>query len=127
MRACQPVLDGYVERQGVKVHYEVFGAGEPTVMLLPTWSIIHARHWKLQVPDLARRHQVVAFDGRAGPSSINTTGATTTRTSSSSALPRRLPAGPLPRGPADGLRRHRPRRHRPGDRGRDRPPGRRPA
>jgi pimeloyl-ACP methyl ester carboxylesterase/predicted glycosyltransferase len=64
MRACQPVRDGYVERRGVKVHYEVFGAGEPTVVLLPTWSIIHSRHWKLQVPDLARRHRVVTFDGR---------------------------------------------------------------
>jgi pimeloyl-ACP methyl ester carboxylesterase/predicted glycosyltransferase len=64
MRACQPVSEGYVERRGVKVHYEVFGSGGPTVMLLPTWSIIHARHWKLQVPDLARRHRVVAFDGR---------------------------------------------------------------
>src|SRR6266542_2523982 len=52
------------ERQGVKVYYEVFGAGEPTVVLLPTWSIIHSRHWKLQVPDLARRHRVVTFDGR---------------------------------------------------------------
>jgi pimeloyl-ACP methyl ester carboxylesterase/predicted glycosyltransferase len=64
MRACQPVRDGYVERDGVKVHYELFGAGEPTVLLLPTWSIIHSRHWKLQVPDLARRHRVVTFDGR---------------------------------------------------------------
>src|SRR6266508_3879961 len=64
MRACQPIPDGYVERQGVKVYYEVFGAGEPTVVLLPTWSIIHSRHWKLQVPDLARRHRVVTFDGR---------------------------------------------------------------
>jgi pimeloyl-ACP methyl ester carboxylesterase len=64
MRACQPSVDGYVERDGVKVHYEVFGAGEPTVVLLPTWSIIHSRHWKLQVPDLARRHRVVTFDGR---------------------------------------------------------------
>ena len=44
MRACQPVVDGYVERDGVKVHYELFGAGEPTVLLLPTWSIIHSRH-----------------------------------------------------------------------------------
>ena len=44
MRACQPILDVYVERQGVKVYYEVFGAGEPTVVLLPTWSIIHSRH-----------------------------------------------------------------------------------
>jgi pimeloyl-ACP methyl ester carboxylesterase/predicted glycosyltransferase len=64
MRACQPSRDGYVERDGVKVHYEVFGDGDPTVVLLPTWSIIHSRHWKLQVPDLARRHRVVTFDGR---------------------------------------------------------------
>src|SRR6266508_606141 len=80
MRACQPSRDGYVARDGVKVHYEVFGAGEPTVMLLPTWSIIHSRHWKLQVPDLARRHRVITFDGRgnglsdrpAGPEAYRT-------------------------------------------------------
>src|SRR6266566_1822155 len=64
MRACQPVGDGYVERGGVKLHYEVFGTGEPAVVLLPTWSIIHSRHWKMQVPDLARRRRVVTFDGR---------------------------------------------------------------
>jgi hypothetical protein len=40
MRACQPSHDGYVDRDGVKVHYEVFGTGDPTVMPLPTWSII---------------------------------------------------------------------------------------
>ena len=56
--------DGYVERDGVKVHYEVFGAGEPTVLLLPTWSIIHSRHWKMQIPYLARHCRVVTFDGR---------------------------------------------------------------
>ena len=80
MRACQPSRDGYVARDRVKVHYEVFGAGEPTVMLLPTWSIIHSRHWKLQVPDLARRHRVITFDGRgnglsdrpAGPEAYRT-------------------------------------------------------
>jgi hypothetical protein len=54
MRACQPSRDGYVERDGVKVHYEVYGDGEPTVLLLPTWSIIHSRHWKMQIPYLAR-------------------------------------------------------------------------
>jgi pimeloyl-ACP methyl ester carboxylesterase len=64
MRACQPVADGYVERDGVKVHYELFGAGEPTVLLLPTWSIIHSRHWKMQIPYLARHCRVVTFDGR---------------------------------------------------------------
>jgi len=64
MRACQPVADGYVERDGVKVHFELFGAGEPTVLLLPTWSIIHSRHWKMQVPYLARHCRVLTFDGR---------------------------------------------------------------
>ena len=64
MRACQPVVDGYVERDGVKVFYEVFGQGEPTVLLLPTWSIVHSRVWKLQVPYLARHHRVLTLDGR---------------------------------------------------------------
>src|SRR5215831_11905681 len=64
MRACQPVSDGYVERDGVKVYYEVHGAGEPTVLLLPTWSIVHSRHWKMQIPYLARHCRVVTFDGR---------------------------------------------------------------
>ncbi|HMG28616.1 MAG TPA: alpha/beta fold hydrolase [Jiangellaceae bacterium] len=64
MRACQPRSDGYVERDGVKIHYEVFGAGEPTVLLLPTWSIIHSRHWKMQIPYLARHCRVLTFDGR---------------------------------------------------------------
>ena len=64
MRACQPVSDGYVERDGVKIHYEVYGEGEPTVLLMPTWSIIHSRHWKMQIPYLARHCRVLTFDGR---------------------------------------------------------------
>ena len=69
MRACQPIRDGYIKRDDVTVHYEVFGAGEPTVLLLPTWSIIHSRHWKMQVPYLARHCQVVTFDGRGNGAS----------------------------------------------------------
>ncbi len=64
MRARYPDDEGFVERDGVKVFYEVFGGGEPTVLLLPTWSIVHSRVWKMQVPFLARRHRVVTFDGR---------------------------------------------------------------
>jgi pimeloyl-ACP methyl ester carboxylesterase len=64
MRACQPSRDGYVERDGVKLHYEVYGSGEPTVLLLPTWSIMHSRHWKMQIPYLARHCRVLTFDGR---------------------------------------------------------------
>jgi pimeloyl-ACP methyl ester carboxylesterase len=63
-RARYPDEEGYVERDGVRVFYEVYGDGEPTVFLLPTWSIIHSRHWKLQIPYLARHFRVLTFDGR---------------------------------------------------------------
>jgi pimeloyl-ACP methyl ester carboxylesterase len=75
MRACQPRSDGYVEREGVKVHYEVYGAGEPTVLLLPTWSILHSRHWKMQIPYLARHCRVLTFDGRGNGRSDRPAGA----------------------------------------------------
>jgi pimeloyl-ACP methyl ester carboxylesterase/predicted glycosyltransferase len=64
MRACQPSYDGYVERDGVKIYYELFGAGGPTVLLLPTWSVMHSRHWKMQIPYLARHCRVLTLDGR---------------------------------------------------------------
>jgi pimeloyl-ACP methyl ester carboxylesterase/predicted glycosyltransferase len=64
MRACQPIRDGYIERDGIKIFYEMFGEGEPTIMLLPTWSIIHSRQWKMQIPYLSRHCRVITFDGR---------------------------------------------------------------
>ena len=63
-RALYPDASGYVERDGVNLYYEVYGSGEPTVLLLPTWSIIHSRHWKMQIPYLARHCRVLTFDGR---------------------------------------------------------------
>jgi pimeloyl-ACP methyl ester carboxylesterase len=64
MRAREPDESGYVTREGVRLYYEVFGSGDTTVFLLPTWSIVHSRHWKMQVPYLARHCRVVLFDGR---------------------------------------------------------------
>ncbi|HWH05866.1 MAG TPA: alpha/beta hydrolase [Gaiellaceae bacterium] len=63
-RARYPDEEGYVERDGVRIFYEVYGSGERTVLLLPTWSIIHSRQWKGQIPYLARHFRVVTFDGR---------------------------------------------------------------
>ncbi len=63
MRARYPDQEGFVERDGVKIFYEVFGTGEPTVLLLPAWSIVHSRIWKAQVPYLARHCRVITFDG----------------------------------------------------------------
>ena len=63
-RARYPDESGYVERDGVRIFWEVYGEGEKTIVLLPTWSIVHSRHWKLQIPYLARHARVVTFDGR---------------------------------------------------------------
>ena len=75
MRARLPDRDGYVEREGVKVFYEVFGDGEPSILLLPAWSVVHSRSWKMQVPFLARHYRVITFDGRGNGRSARPAGA----------------------------------------------------
>ncbi len=76
MRAREPDREGTVERDGVRLAYEVFGADhDPTVLLMPTWSIIHSRFWKLQVPYLSRHYRVVTFDGRGSGRSDRPDGA----------------------------------------------------
>jgi len=74
-RARYPDETDYVERDGVRIFYEIYGSGEPTVLLLPTWSIIHSRHWKMQIPYLARHCRVVTFDGRGNGRSDRPEGA----------------------------------------------------
>jgi pimeloyl-ACP methyl ester carboxylesterase len=63
-RARYPDGAGFVERDGVRVRWESYGTGEQTVLLLPTWEIVHSRVWKCQIPYLARRFRVVTFDPR---------------------------------------------------------------
>ncbi len=63
-RARYPDATGYVARDGVRVFWERYGEGERTVLLLPTWSIVHSRVWKAQIPYLARHCRVLTFDGR---------------------------------------------------------------
>ncbi|MEX2556463.1 MAG: alpha/beta fold hydrolase [Actinomycetota bacterium] len=64
MRARYPDADGFVDRNGTKIAYEVFGEGDRTLLILPTWSIVHSRYWKLQVPYFARYARVITFDPR---------------------------------------------------------------
>ncbi len=70
MRARYPDKDGTVERAGESLHYEVYDHEGPTLLLAPTWQIIHSRHWKMQIPYLARHFRVVTFDpvGNGGSS-----------------------------------------------------------
>jgi pimeloyl-ACP methyl ester carboxylesterase len=63
-RARYPEVDGYVERDGVRIFWERYGTGEPTFLLPPTYEIVHSRSWKCQIPYLARHGRVVTFDPR---------------------------------------------------------------
>jgi pimeloyl-ACP methyl ester carboxylesterase len=64
MRARLPDREGVIERDGVRVAFEIFGNGEPALLLVPASPITHARSWKGLVPSLARRFTVVTTDGR---------------------------------------------------------------
>ena len=64
MRALQPDVEGYLERDGVKIGYEVFGTGPAAVVFPPVDPIVHSRVWKAQVPYLARYARVVTIDPR---------------------------------------------------------------
>ena len=48
----------------MRVFWERYGDGDPTILLLPTWSVIHSRYWKAQIPYLSRHFRVLTFDGR---------------------------------------------------------------
>jgi pimeloyl-ACP methyl ester carboxylesterase/predicted glycosyltransferase len=63
-RGRYPDEAGYIERDGVRVFWERFGEGDPTILFLPSWSIVHSRVWKCQTPYFARSGTVVTFDGR---------------------------------------------------------------
>jgi pimeloyl-ACP methyl ester carboxylesterase len=46
------------------VAWEAYGSGDPPIVFVPPWQIVHSRVWKAQIPDFARRHRVVAWDAR---------------------------------------------------------------
>ena len=64
MRAKLPDQEGFVERDGVKLYYEIYGAGPETIVFLPPWSIVHSRVYKAQLPYFSERFRCIAFDGR---------------------------------------------------------------
>jgi len=62
-RSRYPDDEGHVERDGLRLFYEVYGEGEETLFLIPTWSLVHSRHWKMQIAYLARHFRVLTMDG----------------------------------------------------------------
>jgi pimeloyl-ACP methyl ester carboxylesterase len=63
-RAVQPVSSGVVDVDGVGIAWDVFGAGDHTMLFMPPWAIVHSRFWKAQIATMARSYRVVSYDGR---------------------------------------------------------------
>ncbi len=64
MRAKLPVWERFVDRDGVKLHCEVYGQGRETMVFLPPWSIVHSRIYKAQLPYFSERFRCIAYDAR---------------------------------------------------------------
>ncbi len=63
-RARYPDQQGYLDRDGVRIFWERYGTGSPTILLIPTWEIVHSRSWKFQIAYLSRHASVITFDPR---------------------------------------------------------------
>lgn len=64
MRAALPHTEGTVDRDGVKLHYEIYGEGQHTIVFVPTWALIHSRCYKAQVPYFSEHFRVITYDPR---------------------------------------------------------------
>lgn len=62
MRARYPDVEGFVERNGAKVFYEVYENNRPTILLAQSWQTSYSRLWKMQIPYLSRHFRVVTYD-----------------------------------------------------------------
>ena len=64
MRAKLPETEGFAERNGNRIHYEVYGQGPQTMVFLPPWSIVHSRIYKAQIPYFSERYRCITYDPR---------------------------------------------------------------
>ncbi|KQX07637.1 alpha/beta hydrolase [Leifsonia sp. Root1293] len=74
MAVISPRVSGSIDRDGVGISYAVYGDGPTTLLLMPTWTIVHSRIWKGQLGYLARHFRVVVFDGRGNGGSARPRG-----------------------------------------------------
>ncbi|MEA2965226.1 MAG: hypothetical protein QOI46_5324 [Alphaproteobacteria bacterium] len=64
MRAKLPSEEGFIDRGGVKLRYEVYGDGPETMVFIPPWAIVHSRVYKAQLPYFSERFRCITFDPR---------------------------------------------------------------
>ena len=60
----RPAREGFVERNGVKSWYAVWGEAGPWIAFAPIFQITHSQMLKTTVPYLSRHFRVVTMDGR---------------------------------------------------------------
>ena len=62
MRAKLPDKEAFTERNGNRIHYEVYGSGPQTMVFLPPWSVVHSRVYKAQIPYFSERFRCITYD-----------------------------------------------------------------
>ncbi len=64
MRAAMPHTTGRLDRDGVGLHYEIYGSGDHTILFIPTWMFIHSRGYKAQIPYFSEHFRCITWDPR---------------------------------------------------------------
>lgn len=64
MRAKLPHTQGRLDRDGIGLHYEIYGEGEHTIVFIPTWSLVHSRIYKAQIPYFSEHFRCITWDPR---------------------------------------------------------------
>ncbi len=64
MRAKLPSQEGFIDRDGVKLFYEIYGDGPETIFFPPPWAIVHSRVFKAQLPYFSERYRCITYDPR---------------------------------------------------------------
>jgi pimeloyl-ACP methyl ester carboxylesterase/predicted glycosyltransferase len=64
VRAANPHTEGKLDRDGVRLHYEIYGEGARTILFVPTWMFIHSRGYKAQIPYFSDRYRCITYDPR---------------------------------------------------------------
>src|SRR6266487_7152197 len=59
-----PIRDGFVEQDGVRTYFAMWGESGPTIVFAPLYQIVHMQVLKATVPYLSRHFQVVTMDLR---------------------------------------------------------------
>jgi pimeloyl-ACP methyl ester carboxylesterase/predicted glycosyltransferase len=60
----RPVHEGFIDRDGVKIWYAVWGDSGPWIAFAPPFQIVHSQMLKGTVPYLSRHFRVITTDGR---------------------------------------------------------------